>query len=113
MSEPSSNVPRSVNTYKRAGELIPGWTQLISRRASQYAYGISPIYARSAKGSRFIDLDGAEYVDWVNAVGAVILGHADDVVDSAVKSQIDRGSIYTLSNPLEITLAEELIDTIP
>ena len=113
MSDPSSNVLRSVNTYKRAGELIPGWTQLISRRASQYAYGVSPIYARSAKGSRFIDLDGAEYIDWVNAVGAIILGHADDVVDSAVKSQIDHGSIYTLSNPLEITLAEELIDTIP
>jgi glutamate-1-semialdehyde 2,1-aminomutase len=113
MAEPGPNVARSLETYKRAGELIPGWTQLISRRASQYAYGVSPIYARSAKGSRFIDLDGTEYIDWVNAVGAIILGHADDVVDSAVKSQIDRGSIYTVSNPLEITLAEELIDTIP
>ena len=58
-------------------------------------------------------VDGTEYIDWVNAVGAIILGHADDAVDSAVKSQIDRGSIYTVSNPLEITLAEELIDTIP
>lgn len=113
MADTVPNVARSVETYKRAGELIPGWTQLISRRASQFAHGVSPIYAKSAKGSRFIDLDGTEYIDWVNAVGAVILGHADDVVDSAVKSQIDRGSIYTLSNPLEITLAEELIDTIP
>ena len=113
MAGPSLNVTRSLETYRRAGELIPGWTQLISRRASQYAFGVSPIYARSAKGSRFIDLDGTEYIDWGNAVGAVILGHADDVVDSAVKSQIDRGSIYTLSSPLEISVAEELIDTIP
>ncbi len=113
MAEPGSNVTRSLDTYKRAEELIPGWTQLISRRASQYAFGVSPIYAKSAKGSRFIDLDGTEYIDWANAVGAVILGHADDVVDSAVKSQIDRGSIYTLSSPLEIDVAEELIDTIP
>ena len=113
MVEPVPSVSRSVETYKRAGELIPGWTQLISRRASQFAYGVSPIYARSAKGARFIDLDGTEYIDWANAVGAVILGHADDVVDSAVKSQIDRGSIYTVSSPLELTLAEELNDTIP
>ena len=113
MVEPLPSVSRSVETYRRAGELIPGWTQLISRRASQFAYGVSPIYARSAKGARFIDLDGTEYIDWANAVGAIILGHADDVVDSAVKSQIDRGSIYTMSSPLEITLAEELNDTIP
>ncbi|MCZ6676902.1 MAG: aminotransferase class III-fold pyridoxal phosphate-dependent enzyme [Candidatus Poribacteria bacterium] len=113
MSRPTPNVTRSLETYKRAGELIPGWTQLISRRASQFANGISPTYAERAKGSRFIDIDGNEYIDWVSAVGAIILGHADDVVDGAVKEQIDRGSLYSLNNPLEVELAEELINTIP
>jgi glutamate-1-semialdehyde 2,1-aminomutase len=103
----------SLEMYQRAGQLIPGWTQLISRRASQFAQGVSPIYAQKAKGSRFIDVDGNQFIDWVNAVSAVILGHADEVVDRAVKAQIDRGSIYTLNSPLEIELAEELIDTIP
>jgi len=104
---------RSQQLYQRAGELIPGWTQLISRRADQFAGGVSPIYAQRAKGARFIDVDENEYIDWVNAVGAVILGHADDVVDSAVKEQIDRGSLYTLNSPLELELAEELCDTLP
>lgn len=104
---------RSQELYQRAGDLIPGWTQLISRRADQFARGISPVYAQRAKGSRFIDVDENEYIDWVNAVGAIILGHADDVVDSAVKAQIDRGSLYTLNSPLELELAEELCDTIP
>lgn len=107
------DVSRSQELYKRAGELIPGWTQLISRRADQFARGVSPIYAQRAKGSRFIDVDENEYIDWVNAVGAIILGHADDVVDGAVKEQIDRGSLYTLNSPLEIELAEELCSTIP
>lgn len=107
------DVSRSQELYKRAGELIPGWTQLISRRADQFARGVSPIYAQRAKGSRFIDVDENEYIDWVNAVGAIILGHADDVVDGAVKEQIDRGSLYTLNSPLEIELAEELCNTIP
>ncbi|MCX6048077.1 MAG: aminotransferase class III-fold pyridoxal phosphate-dependent enzyme [Chloroflexi bacterium] len=107
------DVSRSLELYQRAGELIPGWTQLISRRADQFANGVNPIYAQRAKGSRFIDVDENEYIDWVNAVGAVILGHADDVVDSAVKEQIDRGSIYTLNSPLEIELAEELVNTLP
>ncbi len=107
------DVSRSRELYNRAGDLIPGWTQLISRRADQFANGVSPIYAQRAAGSRFIDVDENEYIDWVNAVGAIILGHADEVVDGAVKEQIDRGSLYTLNSPLEIELAEELCNTIP
>ena len=106
-------VTQSLKTYERAGKLIPGWTQLISRRARQFANGVSPIYAKCAKGARFIDIDGNEYIDWVSAVGAIILGHADEIVDQAVKEQIDRGSLYSLNSPLEIELAEELVDTIP
>ena len=106
-------VEKSLEIYKRAGELIPGFTQLRSRLASGFAEGVSPIYADRAKGSRFVDVDGNEYIDWVNAVSAIILGHHDDVVDDAVKEQIDRGSIYTVNSAKEVELAEELIDTIP
>ena len=106
-------VKMSMDLYDRAGELIPGRTQLVSRRASQFAQGVSPVYAQRAKGSRFVDVDGNEYIDWVNCVSAVILGHADDVVDSAVKEQIDRGSLYTVNSPMEVDLAELLVETIP
>ncbi len=106
-------VTRSLELYEQAGELIPGWTQLISRRADQFAHGVSPIYAQRAKGSRFVDVDENEYIDWMSAVGAIILGHADEVVDGAVKEQIDRGSLFSANNPLELELAEELNATIP
>lgn len=108
-----SRVKRSLDLYAKAGRLIPGRTQLISRRASGFAHPISPIYAAHAKGSRFTDVDGNEYIDWANAVTAIILGHADDVVDGAVKEQIDKGSLFSLNSPLEIELAEILVDTIP
>ena len=84
-------VKKSLETYERAGQVIPGYTQLRSRLASGFAEGVSPIYADHAKGSRFVDIDGNEFIDWVNAVSAIILGHHDDVVDDAVKEQIDRG----------------------
>ena len=106
-------VRSSMALYDRAGRLIPGRTQLVSRRASMFADGVSPVYAERAKGSRFIDVDGNEYIDWVNCVSAVILGHADPVVDGAVKEQIDRGSLYSVNSPAEIELAELLVDTIP
>ena len=95
-------ITNSLELYHQAIELIPGRTQLISRRADQYAQGVSPIYAQYARGSRFVDVDEKEYIDWVNAVGAIILGHADPVVNAAVKEQIDRGSIYTPQQPIGI-----------
>ena len=109
----SHNVERQMRLFQRACELIPGGTQLVSRRPSQFAAGVSPVYAASARGARFTDIDGHEYIDWVSGIGAIILGYADPVVDEAVKEQISGGTIYSVSHELEIELAEELVATIP
>jgi glutamate-1-semialdehyde 2,1-aminomutase len=111
--KPLPDVDRSLELYARAGERIPGWTQLISRRASRFAAGVSPIYAQRAKGCRFVDVDENTFIDWVSAFGAIVLGYADEAVDKAVKDQIDRGSLYSINSPLEIELAEELVHVIP
>ena len=60
-------VKKSMETYARASEIIPGKTQLASRRASSFASGVSPVYAKSSSGSRFVDIDGNTYLDWKNA----------------------------------------------
>jgi glutamate-1-semialdehyde 2,1-aminomutase len=99
--------------YSRALELIPGGTQLISRRPTRFACGVSPVYAQKAKGARFWDVDGNEYIDWVSGIGAIILGYADPVVDEAVCEQISHGLNYSINHELEIELAEELVRTIP
>lgn len=109
----TSRVPRSMELYARALELIPGGTQLVSRRPSRVAYGVSPIYAARAKGARFWDVDGNEYIDWVSGIGAIILGYADPVVDEAVIDQISRGNCFSINHELEVELAEELVNLIP
>ncbi len=106
-------VPRSMELYARAEQLIPGATQLISRRPSRAAKGVSPAYVARAQGARFWDVDGHEYIDWVSGIGAIILGYCDRVVDEAVRKQIETGVSYSVSHELEIELAEELVSTIP
>ncbi len=106
-------VARSYELYRRALELIPGGTQLVSRRPQRYAYGISPVYASRAQGARFWDVDGNEYIDWVSGIGAIILGYCDPVVDAAVRDQLGKGTMYSINHELEIELAEELCRTIP
>jgi glutamate-1-semialdehyde 2,1-aminomutase len=99
--------------YGRALELIPGGTQLISRRPTRFAHGVSPVYAARAKGARFWDVDGNEYIDWVSGIGAIILGYCDPIVDDAVRDQVARGTVYSINHELEIELAAELCCTIP
>jgi len=112
-SRAGGRVQRSMELYRRALELIPGATQLVSRRPTRFAQGISPVYAVRAKGARFWDVDGNEYIDWVSGIGAIILGYADPVVDDAVREQIASGTIYSINHELEIELAEELVRTVP
>ncbi len=109
---PVSRVPKSQALYSRALQLIPGGTQLVSRRPSRYAAGVSPAYFARAKGARFWDVDGHEYIDWVSGIGAIILGYCDEVVDDAVREQISRGTMTSVNHELEIELAEELCRTI-
>ena len=108
-----SRVPRSMELYARALELIPGATQLISRRPTRFALGVSPVYAQRAQGARFWDVDGHEYIDWVSGIGAMILGYADPVVDEAVISQIRLGTMYSINHELEIEVAEEFTAMLP
>ena len=97
MSKPPASracrVPRSVERFQRALELIPGGTQLISRRPTRFANGVSPIYAARAKGARFWDIDGHEYIDWVSGIAAILQGIMKRVVDGTAASAqaIDAG----------------------
>lgn len=109
----NSRVAKSMALWERAQQLIPGGTQLVSRRPTRLAHGVSPVYAVKAKGARFWDVDGHEYIDWFSGVSSIILGYCDPVVDDAVRQQISTGTMYSINHELEIELAEELCRTIP
>jgi glutamate-1-semialdehyde 2,1-aminomutase len=100
--------------YRRAKELVPGGTQLLTKRPEMHLPEHWPSYFRSAHGAMLIDLDGNRYVDMsYAAVGACVLGYADPDVNEAVKQVIDSGSMATLNCPEEIELAELLIEIHP
>ena len=100
--------------YRRAKRLIPGGTQLLSKRPEMFAPDIWPAYYSKAKGCRVWDLDGREYIDMsIMSVGACILGYADDDVDNAVIESIRSGVSSSLNCPEEVELAEALLNLHP
>ncbi len=107
------SVAQSIKLYDRALKCIPGGTHLFGRRAELAAYGVSPIYSERQERGRFWDVDGNEYIDLLMGAGAVLLGHAYPPVVEAVCEQAAKGTGVTINHPLEVELAEELIEIIP
>ena len=100
--------------YKKAKKLIPGGTQLLSKRPEMFAPDVWPAYYNKAKGCKVWDLDGNEYIDMsIMGIGANILGYADDDVDNAVIEAIKNGNSSSLNSYEEIELAELLTDIHP
>ena len=104
----------SQDLYKKAKEIIPGGTQLLSKRPEMFLPDLWPAYYKKAKGCEIWDLDGKKYVDMSHmGIGSCILGYADSDVDSAVKDAINKGSMATLNAPEEVELAEKMIQLHP
>ncbi|MGE0434245.1 MAG: aminotransferase class III-fold pyridoxal phosphate-dependent enzyme [Planctomycetota bacterium] len=100
--------------YERGRTLIPGGTQLLSKRPEMFLPGQWPAYYQRAKGCEVTDLDGRTYTDvTINGIGACPLGYADDDVDAAVIAAVRNGSMSTLNAPEEVELAELLCELHP
>jgi glutamate-1-semialdehyde aminotransferase len=100
--------------YQKAKKLIPGGTQLLSKRPEMFLPEQWPSYYLKAKGAEVWDLDGNKYIDMsYMGLGTCVLGYADDDVDNAVKEAVEKGSMCTLNCPEEVELAELLCDIHP
>jgi glutamate-1-semialdehyde aminotransferase len=111
-----SGQPRSESQdlYRTAKSLIPGGTQLLSKRPEMFAPDQWPGYYREARGCEVVDLDGNRYIDMsIMAVGACLLGYNDPEVTAAVVDRIRAGSMCTLNNPEEVELARLLVQLHP
>jgi len=106
-------VKSSNELYRRAQQLIPGGTQTISKRPERYVPDKWPAYWSEAKGPWIWDLDGNKYLDYVMALGPIILGYNHHSVNEAITVQLSKGSISSLQSPLEVALAEKLVQHIP
>lgn len=101
---------RGQELYKYAKTLIPGGTQLLSKRPEMFLPDQWPAYYSRAKGAYVWDLEGNRYADFATmGVGACTLGYADDDVDAAVIEAVNSGSMSSLNAPEEPELAERLV----
>jgi glutamate-1-semialdehyde 2,1-aminomutase len=96
-----------------AESVIPLGSQTFSKSRTQYPVGISPLFAKRAKGARIQDIDGNWYVDLVSSLAAITIGYGDREISRAVKKQLSKGVIYSLPGTLEAEVASLIIELVP
>jgi glutamate-1-semialdehyde 2,1-aminomutase len=98
---------------ERALRTVPLGSQTFSKSKTQYPFGVSPFFIRRGKGSRVWDVDDNEYLDFISSLAAVTLGYDDPDVTAAVKAQLEDGVIFSLPHPLEVEVAEKIVEMVP
>lgn len=108
----SPDISRSKSLLARSDELLVRGCQGHKRSHEMIARGY-PVFTREARGARFTDANGNEYIDYLLAYGPILLGHCDPVVQDAISAQMAQGTIYTTAWEKEVEVAEKLIEAIP
>lgn len=108
-----SRYSESEKMLQRALQSIPLGSQTFSKSKTQYPYGVSPYFISRGKGSRVWDVDGNEYIDFINSLASITLGYNDPDVTAAVRAQLDDGTIFSLPHPVEVHVAEKIVEMVP
>lgn len=104
---------RSAELFEQACEHLAGGVGS-GTRSPRAGWKPCPIFVQSAGGSRVLDVDGNEYIDYQMGQGPLILGHRPQPVLDAVTETInERGSMFALCHDLEAKAAAAVCERIP
>lgn len=99
---------RSQVLFERAKKILPGGVNSPVR-----AFEPWPFFIKYAKGSKLFDVDNKVYIDYCNAYGAMLFGHAYPEVMETVKLQLTGGTLYGAPTEQEVAFAESIQQVYP
>jgi glutamate-1-semialdehyde 2,1-aminomutase len=107
MNTPTSfATSRSAKLAQRARSVLPGGVNSNVRLLGEQ------VFFEYGKGSRLVDVDGNEYVDYLLGQGPNFLGHAPDRVLEAVEIATRQGMVFGAQHRYELEAAEKMLETL-
>ena len=101
----------SEELFDRAVKVIPGGVNSPVRAYG--AIGIAPRFIDRADGCHIYDVDGKEYVDYIDSWGPMIVGHNFPEVKESVLKACEKGLSFGCATAIEVEMAEFICDHIP
>lgn len=103
---------KSSEMYERAKNVIAGGASSAAQTPLE-GHHPYPLFVQRAKGSRLWDVDDNEYIDYLQALGPTMVGHANEKILKFVCEEINKGTAYGLPFELQIEVAEKLVKHVP
>lgn len=101
----------SEELFDRAVKVIPGGVNSPVRAYG--AIGIAPRFIDRADGCHIYDVDGKEYVDYIDSWGPMILGHNFPEVKESILKACEKGLSFGCATAIEVEMAEFICAHIP
>jgi len=102
---------KSKALFERAQTSIPGGVNSPVRAFK--SVGGTPVFLQKAKGAYLYDVDGNQYIDYINSWGPMILGHAFEPVVKAIQEKALDSTSFGAPTELEIEMAELIKSMVP
>ncbi|MCH9740784.1 MAG: glutamate-1-semialdehyde 2,1-aminomutase [Epsilonproteobacteria bacterium] len=99
---------KSEIAFKEAYEVIPGGVDSPVRAFS--SVGGTPPFIAKGEGGHLVDIDGNQYIDFVQSWGPLIFGHADQEIEQAVMDAVKNGLSFGAPTQTETKLATHIVD---
>lgn len=97
--------------FEKSQQLIPGGVNSPVRAFR--SVGGTPIFFKKGLGSKLWDVDGKEYIDYINSWGPMIVGHAHPDVISAVQAVAANSLSFGAPTGLELEMASLINKLVP
>ena len=104
---------QSARLFAQAQDVIASGVNSTAR-TPRSGWSPYPLFVDQAKGSRMVDTDGNQFIDYLLGLGPMLLGHRPEKVTKAVVDFItQRGTVFALPVADEIELARKIIAAVP
>jgi glutamate-1-semialdehyde 2,1-aminomutase len=105
------HISNSQHLFAKARQVIPGGVNSPVRAFR--AVGGNPLFIAAAKGAHLYDEDGNAYLELINSWGPMVLGHAHEIVEKAVRDALGHSLSFGAPTRKEVEMAELIVDMVP
>ena len=102
---------KSKALFSKAQKFIPGGVNSPVRAFK--AVGGNPLFIKSAQGPYMYDEDGNRYIELINSWGPMMLGHANEMIEKAVRDAISSSLSFGAPTAREVDIAELIVAMVP
>lgn len=101
----------SKKIYEEGIKYIPGGVNSPVRAFKSVE--ATPVMIKSAKGTKLIDEDGNEYIDFIGSWGPAVFGHSNEELLSGIEEHLKNGLTYGLPTGIEVEMAKLVVEAYP